>query len=130
MLVAAHEKGIIHRDLKPENLFITQGGQVKLLDFGIARLRELPLGGAGTTATGFFMGTPAFMAPEHARGKWSEVDGRSDVWSVGATLFTMITGTFVHDSETAMDTLVMAVTRPALPIRDRMPKTFRRWWPK
>jgi serine/threonine-protein kinase len=118
VLIAAHQKGIIHRDLKPENLFITPDGQVKVLDFGIARLRELPVGSGGTTATGFFMGTPAFMAPEHARGKWSEVDAQSDLFSVGATLYTLLTGQFVHESETAMDTLVLAVTKPANPIRD------------
>jgi eukaryotic-like serine/threonine-protein kinase len=117
VLIAAHEKGIVHRDLKPENLFITNAGQVKLLDFGIARVRQTPLLGATTTATGFFMGTPAFMAPEHARGLWTEVDARSDLWSVGATLFTMMTGVLVHDSETPMDTLVLAVTKPAPEIR-------------
>jgi serine/threonine-protein kinase len=117
VLIAAHEKGIVHRDLKPENLFITNTGQVKLLDFGIARVKQTPLLGSTTTATGFFMGTPAFMAPEHARGLWTEVDGRSDIWSVGATLFTMMTGVLVHDSETPMDTLVLAVTKPAPQIR-------------
>src|SRR6185436_8726067 len=117
VLIAAHEKGIVHRDLKPENLFITNTGQVKLLDFGIARVRQTPLLGATTTATGFFMGTPAFMAPEHARGFWTEVDGRSDLWSVGATLFTMMTGVLVHDSETPMDTLVLVVIKPAPQIR-------------
>ncbi len=117
VLIAAHEKGIVHRDLKPENLFITLTGEVKLLDFGIARLRQLPIAGAGSTATGLFMGTPAFMAPEHARGKWSEVDPRSDLWSLGATLYTTLAGVFVHQSETPMDTLVLAVTRPARPIR-------------
>jgi serine/threonine protein kinase len=121
VLVAAHAKRIIHRDLKPENLFITRDGHVKVLDFGIARLRELPFGSPSNTASGFFMGTPAFMAPEHARGKWSEVDALSDLWSVGATLFTMLTGKFVHESETAMDTLVMAVTRPAPSIRTVQP---------
>jgi len=121
VLVAAHGKGIVHRDLKPENLFITRDGHIKVLDFGIARLRELPLGSPSATASGFFMGTPAFMAPEHARGKWSQVDGPSDLWSVGATLFTMLTGKFVHESETAMDTLVMAVTRRAPSIRSVKP---------
>jgi eukaryotic-like serine/threonine-protein kinase len=121
ILIAAHEKGIVHRDLKPENLFITLTGDVKLLDFGIARLRQLPIAGAGSTATGLFMGTPAFMAPEHARGKWSEVDPRSDLWSLGATLYTALAGVFVHESETPMDTLVLAVTKPARPIRATKP---------
>jgi serine/threonine-protein kinase len=113
VLVAAHEKGIVHRDLKPDNLFITRSGEIKLLDFGIARVRQLPIVGVSVTATGLFMGTPAFMAPEHARGMWNEVDGQSDLWSLGATLFTLLTGAFVHDSETPMDTLVLAITKPA-----------------
>jgi len=121
ILIAAHEKGIVHRDLKPDNLFITLTGEVKLLDFGIARLRQLPIAGASSTATGLFMGTPAFMAPEHARGKWSEVDPRSDLWSLGATLYTALAGVFVHESETPMDTLVLAVTKPARPIRQIKP---------
>src|SRR5215471_1917925 len=121
ILSAAHERGIIHRDLKPENLFLTEGGSVKLLDFGIARLRELPMG-TGVSANAIFMGTPAFMSPEHARGKWDEVDIRSDLWSVGATLYTLLTGKFVHDSETAVDTLVLAVTQAPRPIRSVMDK--------
>jgi len=124
ILSAAHERGIIHRDLKPENLFLTEGGTVKLLDFGIARLRELPMG-TGVSANAIFMGTPAFMSPEHARGKWDEVDVRSDLWSVGATLYTLLTAKFVHDSETAVDTLVLAVTQAPRPIRsimDRIPE--------
>jgi serine/threonine-protein kinase len=117
ILIAAHDKGIVHRDVKPENLFLTKAGEVKLLDFGIARLRELPMGTGASTANGFFMGTPAFMSPEHARGKWNEVDPRSDIWSVGATLFTLLTGKFVHESETPVDALVLAVTVPPPPIR-------------
>src|SRR5262249_6664639 len=68
ILATAHENGLVHRDLKPENLFLTEAGAIKLLDFGIARLRELPMG-TGVSANALFMGTPAFMSPEHARGK-------------------------------------------------------------
>jgi serine/threonine protein kinase len=116
VLVSAHDKGIVHRDLKPENIFLTETGRVRLLDFGIARLRELPMG-TGISANGLFMGTPAFMSPEHARGRWSEVDAQSDIWSVGATLYTLLTGKFVHESESAVDTLVLAVTQAPRPIR-------------
>jgi len=111
-LSAAHEKGIVHRDLKPENLFLTHGGQVKVLDFGIARVRELSLG-ASHTQTGSLMGTPTFMPPEQARGRWSEVDGASDIWAVGATMFALLTGRFVHLSTTVNEALVLAVTQPA-----------------
>jgi serine/threonine protein kinase len=124
VLIAAHEKGIVHRDLKPENLFLTHAGKIKLLDFGIARLRELPMG-TGASANAFFMGTPAFMSPEHARGKWDEVDAQSDIWSVGATLYTLLAGKFVHESETAVDTLVLAVTQAPRPLRavaERIPE--------
>ncbi len=78
VLVAAHAKGIVHRDLKPENVFLTQDGQVKVLDFGIARLRELRDTNAATR-TGSLLGTPAFMAPEQARGRWDDVDERTDL---------------------------------------------------
>ena len=115
-LAAAHEKGLVHRDLKPENLFLTVTGRLKILDFGIARLRD-PLMGKSTTAVGSFMGTPAFMAPEQARGRWEEVDGRSDIWAVGATLFTLLTGRFVHEAETVNDQLILAATTPAPSLR-------------
>ncbi|HTA89451.1 MAG TPA: serine/threonine-protein kinase [Polyangiaceae bacterium] len=111
-LAAAHARGVVHRDLKPENMFLTRDGAVKVLDFGIARVRELssPL---TTTQAGSTMGTPAFMAPEQARGRWDDVDGRTDLWAVGATLYTLLTGEFVHEGETVNETLAMAVTRPA-----------------
>src|ERR1700722_8622570 len=86
VLIAAHAKGIVHRDIKPENVFLTRTGQVKVLDFGIAGLRELSGGGTRATRAGTSMGTPAFMAAEQARGLWNEVDGRTDLWAVGASL--------------------------------------------
>src|SRR5450432_1289103 len=119
-LAAAHERGIVHRDLKPENMFLTRDGAVKVLDFGIARVRELssPM---STTQAGATMGTPAFMAPEQARGRWEDVDGRSDLWAVGATVYTLLTGEFVHSGDTASETLALAVTRPARSIGERRP---------
>jgi eukaryotic-like serine/threonine-protein kinase len=113
-LAAAHEKGIIHRDIKPDNLFLTDDGVLKVLDFGIARLHELSQPG-GTTA-GTFMGTPSFMSPEQARGRWAEVDARSDLWAVGATMFYLLTGRLVHDGETFADQLALAVREPAPPL--------------
>jgi eukaryotic-like serine/threonine-protein kinase len=115
-LAAAHEKGVVHRDLKPENLFLTRDGVVKLLDFGIGRLKELK-GVPTTTLSGATMGTPAFMAPEQARGRWDEVDGQTDLWALGATLFTLLTGKYVHEGQTVNETLALAVTQPARSIK-------------
>jgi eukaryotic-like serine/threonine-protein kinase len=120
-LAAAHEKGVVHRDLKPENLFLTRDGVVKLLDFGIGRLKELK-GNSATTLSGATMGTPAFMAPEQARGRWEEVDGQTDLWALGATLFTLLTGQYVHEGETVNETLALAVTQPARSIRTLRPE--------
>jgi serine/threonine-protein kinase len=109
-LSAAHARGIVHRDLKPENLFFTREAQVKVLDFGIARVRELS--GSSKTQTGSLMGTPTFMPPEQARGRWEEVDARSDIWAIGATAFTLLSGEFVHVAGTVNEALIQAATQP------------------
>jgi len=109
VLEAAHKAAIVHRDLKPENLFLTDG-KVKVLDFGIARLREE---NSRKTQTGMVMGTPSFMAPEQAMGRWDDVDARTDLYAVGATAFTLLTSLPVHEAETAGEMLVAAATRPA-----------------
>jgi serine/threonine-protein kinase len=116
ILVAAHAKGIVHRDVKPENILLCTDGRVKLLDFGIARLHEAS---RRSTATfhGFLLGTPAYMAPEQARGDWEVVDGRTDVWSVGATLFRVLTGRTVHEGSTHLELLTEATTKPAPRVR-------------
>jgi serine/threonine-protein kinase len=111
VLAVAHANGVVHRDLKPENLFLTAKGVLKVLDFGIARLREMtaPI---SATRTGSLMGTPAFMAPEQAKGRWDEVDGRTDLWAVGASMFDLLTGRVVNEAETANEALALAITRP------------------
>jgi serine/threonine-protein kinase len=118
VLSTAHEKGIVHRDLKPENLFLTSEGRLKVLDFGIARLRELSQQTGTGTRAGSVLGTPAFMAPEQALGRWHEVDHRTDIWAVGATAFTLLSGHFVHEAATIQEQLVLSATRPAPRMRD------------
>jgi eukaryotic-like serine/threonine-protein kinase len=112
ILEKAHSLGIVHRDLKPENLFLTEAGEIKLLDFGIARLRE-GNESKSRTRTGMVMGTPAYMAPEQALGRWSIVDARTDLWAVGAILYTLVSGRVVHEAATGNEMLVYAATRPA-----------------
>jgi serine/threonine protein kinase len=120
VLAAAHAKGVVHRDLKPENVFLTAAGQVKVLDFGIARLRELSTN-ASFTQTGALVGTPAYMSPEQARGLSDEVDERSDLWACGATMFFLLSGRSVHEKRTASEQLVDAITKPAPPLASVAP---------
>jgi serine/threonine protein kinase len=117
VLVAAHERSVVHRDIKPENLFITRSGALKVLDFGIAKLFQRPVDAKtkGTQA-GMVMGTPAFMAPEQALARWDEVDGRTDLWAVGATMFTLLTGEHVHEAPSAQEQVVRSATAPARPL--------------
>ncbi|HSY25579.1 MAG TPA: serine/threonine-protein kinase, partial [Polyangiaceae bacterium] len=111
-LTAVHAHQIVHRDLKPENVFLTRDGQIKLLDFGIARLRELSAPNSMTQA-GLTVGTPAFMAPEQARGLSDDVDALSDVWACGALMFHVLSGSYVHDGRTLNEQLMHAMTKPA-----------------
>ena len=119
-LAVAHAKGVVHRDLKPDNMLLSKDGRVKLLDFGIARVRELTTDPTRTLTDGL-LGTPAFMPPEQARGSWAEVDAKSDLWSLGATMFTLLTGCYVHDAETATETLVVAIAQRAPKLKELRP---------
>jgi serine/threonine protein kinase len=85
-LAAAHEKGIVHRDIKPGNLMVEESGLVKIMDFGLAKLP----GGTKLTRAGTTLGTADYMSPEQANGK--EADRRSDIWSLGAAAYEMVTG--------------------------------------
>ncbi len=122
VLAAAHAAGIVHRDLKPENLFVTNDGRLKVLDFGIARIRELSSNSSVGTQTGSLLGTPAFMAPEQALGRSELVGPTTDLWAVGATMFTLLTGRSVHEATTLQEQLVFAATRVAPPIATVAPE--------
>ncbi len=119
VLAAAHSHLLIHRDIKPANLLLTVDGQVKVLDFGIARLRDAAASRA--TQTGTVLGTPAFMAPEHAMAKGDEIDAQTDVWAAGATLFTLASGALVHDAPNAQQILILSATKPARPLTSVLP---------
>ncbi len=123
-LTAAHDKGVVHRDLKPENLFITAGGVLKILDFGIAKLtglRESVVEGrSGATLTeqtqpGTVLGTAGYMAPEQVRGQ--EADRRSDLFSVGAVLYEMLAGRRAFQRESLLESAyaVLKDAPPAFP---------------
>jgi serine/threonine-protein kinase len=111
VLTAAHARSIVHRDIKPANVFLTSSGELKVLDFGVARIRDAS--GNGTTRSGLTMGTPAFMAPEQALARPAEIDGRTDVWSVGATLYSLLSGRQVHQAASGQEAMIWTATRQA-----------------
>jgi serine/threonine-protein kinase len=119
VLAAAHVKGIVHRDIKPDNLWVSPDGRLRVLDFGIARMRDSM--GSSATRTGGIMGTPAFMPREQALGLVKEIDGRTDIWAVGATMFTLISGRTVHVAETPEGVIVQTATVPAPPFASVVP---------
>src|SRR5262249_49246800 len=119
VLAAAHAVGIVHRDVKPANLLFTPSGLLVLLDFGIARMSEVSDG--TLTRAGGMLGTPAFMPPEQVLGRTGEVDARTDLWALGATLFFLLAGVSVHIAETPEELMVISATRFARPLRAAAP---------
>ncbi len=107
----AHQHGIIHRDIKPENLFVQPDGQVRVLDFGIARVSDSS--NVTATRTGMVVGSPAYMSPEQALGKMNSVGPQTDVYAVGATMFALISGTTPHAGESTQEMIVLVATQQA-----------------
>ena len=114
-LKVAHERNIVHRDIKPENIMLTPTGDVKIMDFGLAKLK----GGAGLTKTGTSLGTLSYMSPEQAEG--ISADQRSDIWSLGVVLFEMLTGDlpFKAEHEAALLYLIVNEEPPVPSALDR-----------
>ena len=123
VLEAAHARGVVHRDLKPENLFFARdeggggGEHLKVLDFGLARLLQAQ----SITTHGLALGTPSFMSPEQAAGHVDEIDGRTDLFALGATGFRLRTGRRIHEAEDAVELVRKMAQVPAPRIRTIAP---------
>ena len=114
----AHSKGVIHRDIKPANILIDSKGDPKITDFGLARIDE---GDSNLTRTGLILGTPSFMPPEQAAGRVRDIGPLSDVYSIGATMYSLITGQPAFLGSSPLDTLNMVLSQPPKDPRSYVP---------
>src|SRR5271157_1808211 len=108
-LEAAHSEGVVHRDLKPQNIMIDKQGKVYVMDFGIAR----SVGSEGMTMTGALVGTPEYVSPEQVKGE--DVDGRSDIFSLGIIFYDLLTGKMPYRAETVQRAMYKRTVEPATP---------------
>ncbi len=118
-LAHAHDRGVLHRDIKPSNLLLTADRRVKVLDFGLGRLLASERGDASLTTAGMIIGTPHYISPEQAR--MSEIDGRSDLYALGCTMYHLISGRLPFPGESSMDCLVRRIVEPPAPIAAVVP---------
>ena len=116
----AHSRGIVHRDLQPENVLLTSDGTPKITDFGLAKRTEM---GDWLTRVGAVMGTPCFMSPEQARGNSNAVGPATDIYSLGAILFELLTGRPPFQAATPMETMLRVMAREAPSPRQFQPLT-------
>ncbi len=117
----AHRRGIIHRDIKPENIMITRDWAVKLADLGLAKKVAGGEPGGGLTHAGAILGTPFYMAPEQAK-DFSRVDQRSDIYSLGVTLYKALTGKVPFDGRTPIEAMIKAIEGKRLGMRELRPE--------
>ena len=119
-LQAAHDEQIIHRDVRPDNFVVTKKGELRVPEFGSARVLGESVEARERTAAGATLGSPAFMSPEQARGQRDRVDARSDVFGLGATLYTLVSGKTVHPSDNPLAALLAASRDRAKPVRSAL----------
>lgn len=117
IIASAHDQGVVHRDIKAETVFITKEGRVKVHDFGTARVLSETSSPQEMTAAGMVVGSPSSMAPEQARGQRDLVDAQSDIFSLGALLFTLLSGEPVHKISNPLAALVAAAKTKAPSLR-------------
>jgi serine/threonine protein kinase/Tfp pilus assembly protein PilF len=122
-MAAAHAAGIVHRDIKPENIMVRRDGYIKVLDFGLAKLTqpegsttdtEAPTKALVDTGAGTVVGTANYMSPEQAKGK--RVDGRTDIWALGAVIYEMVTGHVPFEGETPTEVIGLILNKEPLPL--------------